>query len=164
MFIYCNNNPLRFSDPSGRFPWLIVAILVVCTAAGAVLGATSDQKLGAKAKRDYTSSKTPSKYKNEKSNAPTSNTPEIDSTPELTTKDRVVNGLIGAGLGLAVGGAIVSIAGAVAAVSVGSASVAIPILGGTALQTFARGAVIYDLFAITVAPFFGVEMDTIEYE
>ena len=46
----------------------------------------------------------------------------------------------------------------------GSATTYISFLGGTGAQTFAIGAITYDLVAMIVAPFLGIEMETIEYQ
>ena len=46
----------------------------------------------------------------------------------------------------------------------GYANTTIVILGMTGKQIFATGAVLYNVFGMVIAPFFGMEMETIEYE
>ena len=42
LFSYCNNNPIMMVDPSGHFPWLVLAIISgVLIAGGATLGGVS---------------------------------------------------------------------------------------------------------------------------
>lgn len=68
--------------------------------------------------------------------------------------------MLGAAIGLAVGGAIVSLT-AVCFGAFGAATV----FGGVAVsQAFAIGALAFDFFAFVVAPILGVTMDGIEYE
>ncbi len=81
--------------------------------------------------------------------------------------DVVKNTILGAGIGLAVGGAIIAVGavtvGAVAAVS-GTATTAM-FLGAPVLQAFAIGALAVDVFAYIIAPIYGVvDMEGIEYE
>lgn len=49
--------------------------------------------------------------------------------------------------------------GVVGSFAAGSATIEI-----AGLQTFAYGALAYDVFAIVFAPFYGLEMETIEFE
>lgn len=72
------------------------------------------------------------------------------------------NAFIGAGLGLATGGAVLMFGGLAGALIVGSATVAIPIIGLTGLQTVACGALAYNVLPMIIAPFFGIEVDTAE--
>ena len=72
------------------------------------------------------------------------------------------NKLIGASIGLLVGGAIIATVGVGAALCTGYAFATVGFLGGSAAQTFAIGAIAIDIFAITIAPIFGIEMDPIE--
>ena len=90
-------------------------------------------------------------------------TPQGSELEGLTPGDRVVNALIGAGIGLAIGGASVATAGAVGTVGAGSGSTFIQIFGATGAQTFAYGALSYNTTAMVMAPFFSVEMEPIEY-
>ena len=70
--------------------------------------------------------------------------------------------VIGVGLGLAIGGAVVSttavIAGAIGGITA-------TVFGGVATaKAFAIGALAFDFFAYFIAPFFGVEVQGIEYD
>lgn len=142
MFAYCFNNPVACADPTGRFPWLLVTVLAICTIVGGILGASSDKKLGPDANEDGTG----------------------DENQELTFGDRVMNTIIGASFGLATGGAIMAFAGVVATCVVGSGVTTIGLFGATGLQTMAQGALAFDFVAIVIGPFIGAEMEPIEYE
>lgn len=174
MFIYCRNNPVVHADVTGEIPWLVIGVLVGCAVIGGVLGATSDKNLAegvlaldqVQAVPDKSNMMTPrelTQMPQSDFNAMINDHPNVHTSSELTAGDRVVNGLIGAGMGLAVGGALVSVVGVVGSAVVGSATTTITALGGTGLQTFARGALIYNFFATIVAPFPGIEMEPIEY-
>ena len=155
------------SDPTGEFSWVIVGVLVVCTLIGGILGYSYDEELGSQARQDkdsgYTKPMHPSQINktlpNEDKEA---NTQSQEKSKRTSVKTKVKNTLIGAGLGLATGGALVALGGAIGTVAVGSGSTYIGLFGGTGLQTTALGAAIHNLFGMVVAPFFGVEMESIE--
>lgn len=150
MYAYCGNNPIMMVDYGGEFPWLIIGILVVTTVVGGVLGYKSDVKIG-----------DTSTTKNE---VPESDKSIMDDNEgeKLSTKDRVRNTIIGAGLGLAVGGAIVATGGVFAGAVAGN--VAVGYLGVTALQGMAIGSLALDFSAMALLPAFGIEIEPIEYE
>ena len=167
MFAYCNNNPVAFFDKSGEFPWLAVGIIAVCAIGGGFWGYTRNRKLGPKTdERESPIDSTPL--------PPTQNNPYEGQTEsgatnqhtrdELSLKDRLNNTLIGVGLGAASGGGITILVGMVGTATVGAATTYIAAFGGTGAQTFSIGALAYNFFAMVVAPFFGVEMETIEIE
>ena len=69
--------------------------------------------------------------------------------------------ILGASMGLAVGGAVLAVTG----VAIGAvAGASYMILGVKASQLFAIGALAFDFTAFVVAPLFGIEMQGIEYE
>jgi len=148
MFAYCDNNPIMLVDPTGDFPWIIAGVLIVTTVVGAILGATSDVKLG------------------EIQNEGEFSDPEqsiTETPPELTTGDRIKNAIIGAFVGLAVGGALIATGGAFLSLTYG-ATATIGLFGATGVQIFAMGALALDFSAFFVMPIFGIEMQGIEYE
>jgi len=149
MFAYCNNSPIAFIDTNGQFSLLVWGILAVGAATGGYLGYTSNDKLWGAPNKRQENALSPNGGENEDSNA-------------LTTGDRIKNALIGTGFGLGIGGLAVSFGGAIGSAALGSATIHIPLLGGTGLQTFARGALFYDIWAIIVAPFVGIEAEPIE--
>jgi len=53
LYLYCNNNPIVYADPSGRFPWFIVMFV----ASFLVLSSGSYNK------KEYSSSITKKRYK-----------------------------------------------------------------------------------------------------
>lgn len=81
----------------------------------------------------------------------------------MSTGDRVVNALIGATLGAAVGGALVAIGGAGGTVFAGTATKVLGLFGATGAQTFAIGALAFDIPTMIMLPFFGMEIEPIEY-
>ena len=176
MYAYCNNNTPNFADTEGDFPWLVIGILAASAIIGGILGATSDKKLGQNVIDENTNvPQIPTKpsitthhnimtQKEPVELSPTTNPSESKKESEpLTVGDRVKNTIIGASLGLATGGAVVSVVGAGAVVA-GMGTSYITLLGATGQQVFAIGALAYDSVAIIFAPFFGIEMDTIEIE
>ena len=70
--------------------------------------------------------------------------------------------MLGGAVGLATGGLIVATIGAGATV-LGAAGLATPVLGVTAAQAFAIGALAYNFMAIIVAPIIGIKMQPIEW-
>lgn len=78
----------------------------------------------------------------------------------LDTEDKIINAIIGAGIGVGAGGLIVSGVGAGGTIILGSAKAAL--FGSTGGQLFAVGALIYNSFAITFGTIFGVEMTLVE--
>ena len=69
----------------------------------------------------------------------------------------------GATLGLAVGGAIVMLGAIGVAAAYGGATVATAV-GGTAFQTFALGALAFNVFSIVSTFWSSAEVELIEYE
>ena len=80
LFAYCQNDPINKQDESGCFAWLIAAILIGCTVAGATLG-------GLKANKDAK---------------------EAGKSRKEVIVDTIKGVFIGASFGLAAGGAVVS--------------------------------------------------------
>ena len=142
MYAYCNNNPVMYADYTGEFPWIIVGILGVTTIVGGILGATSDIKLG----ENTTGSASKSLQDNEQ---------------ELSVGDRIKNTVIGAGLGLAVGGAIIATGGVLKGAAVG---IGASYMGVTSVKGFAIGALAINFSAMVTMPLFGIKMEPIEYE
>ena len=163
MFAYCGNNPIIHHDKNGEFPWLIFGIIVGAGVLGGIIGYSSEEKLGADSPDNMPTPRNELKHPSEITEA---DLVQPESAPEepLSTNDRIHNAFLGATLGIAVGGLVVSGAGAVATIATGSAATYIPVLGVTAKQTFAIGALAYDVIAMLFAPLLGVEMETIEVE
>ena len=147
MYAYCNNNPVKSVDSNGDFP-LLAALLVVLipTVIGVVWGATAD----------YDMTKEHEEKAEQKDLADSECS--IDEPTELPISTRVKNTVLGASLGLLAGGAILATGGAVA----GAAGLSF--FGASAAQAFAIGALSFNFSAICVLPFFGAEVDPIEYE
>lgn len=160
LYSYCFNNPIMFKDIDGHFPWLVVIAIGICSIAGLVLGATYQKDLSQTAREQVGHNNNSSTNKN---NDMTSNNSASNSDSELTAKQRVKNAAIGFSLGLATGGAIATIVGAGIVVMTGCAATYVTLLGGTAAQIFAIGALSFDAVALIVLPIFGIEMEPIEY-
>ena len=71
--------------------------------------------------------------------------------------------MVGAAIGLAAGGAVVSTIGVVASVTIGSTTKIITLFALSGAQLFALGALAYNVFPMLLAPFIGVEAETLEY-
>ena len=162
MFAYCNNNPVIHHDKTGDFPWLIFGIILGGGVLGAILGYSSEEKLGAKPSPEMPMSRDELKYPSEITEDDLKQ-PEPAPEEPLTTGDRVKNACLGGLMGIAGGGLVVFGAGAAATVTAG-ASTFIPAFGVTAGQTWAIGAIAYDLVGMIFAPLLGVEMEPIEIE
>jgi len=155
---------MRF-DPTGEISAALIVVVVICALAGGIMGAQFEGELEPETPQ-------PEDYSKPKKHHLTPNNPNVQAEPnethqdekKLTTGDRIKNGIIGAGLGAAVGGAVMAFIGAGASVITGSATTYISALGGTGVQTFALGAAIYDIFAVIFSSLFGVEMEPIEIE
>ena len=148
MFSYCNNNPIINVDSEGEFPWLVLAIVFVPAIIGAIIGATSDVDLTKTQESQVDASCVDMSMGEE----------EDYESQSLTFGTRVKNTVLGFSLGLVVGGALASTGGVVA----GAAGMSF--FGTSAAQTFAIGALAYDFPAICILPFYGVELEPIEYE
>ena len=153
MYSYCNDNPIMNIDPTGEFPWLILGIIAAFTIGFGILGATSEVKLGEPPKE---LDSTPEADKSIADEAGEDSTEE-----ELSVGDRVRNTVIGAGAGLALGGAVVATGGVMlgAINGIGAAY-----LGVSAMQGFAIGTLLYNSAALFIMPLFNIEMEPIEYE
>ena len=149
-----------YHDKNGESPWLVIGFLAGCVIVGGIIGATIKTKLFRTPIEETKEQTTPQQHtiKAQPSDASVSN-----KTKPLTTGEKVINTLIGAGIGLGIGGAVVATSGAVGAIALGSATTQIALLGMTGAQTFAIGALAYDVFAFIFAPFMGVELEAIEY-
>jgi len=82
---------------------------------------------------------------------------------ELTRGQRIKNTLVGASLGLMVGGAIVLTGGAACCIFAGPTTY-LGLIGMTGIQAVSWGILAYDVFPIFVAPFYGVEIEPLELE
>ena len=173
MFAYCLNNPVTLSDPTGRSVWIILGIIVLCATVGGVLGYASNEKLIDKPKSSQNSSKNNNQinsnknYSKEKagnSNGSVSRNQSRGSksydteTPKLSSKDRAMNTFIGATLGMAVGGA------AIALIGVGCTLAGVGCLGVTGVRAAAIGCLAFNAEAIIFAPFYGVELEPIDWD
>ena len=149
MFAYCNNNPVNNIDPSGEFPWLVLGILVATTAVGGILGYNSKIKLG--------------QINDEQSDIGNYNNSDSqsNSNDELSNGDKVKNSIIGAGLGLALSGAVLATGGAI---SVAVGGINSTYLGLSAIKAFATGALAFDISSFAILPIFNIDLGGIEYK
>ncbi len=150
MYAYCNNNPIMYVDFMGEFPWLILGIMFVGAVAGGVLAYFTDTKIGSTIE--------------ESQNIEDENGSNLTDSEELTTEDRVVNTVLGVGLGLVSAGTVIILVGTGAALIVGSGTVVIGILGVTGYQAVAIGALLYNVLPMFIAPFFGLESEVLEFD
>ena len=176
MYAYCNNNPVNFVDPSGEAPWLIIGFIALLGVAGAIIGASLDTRIIDNVKNVNTASAKPIEVKNNISDDLQGSENIVDNPlddnssgvtlqdDELTTQDRVANGLICAAGGVAVGGAFVIVAASATGLSVGMTSAVWWLGGANAAWAFAVGSLSYNVLHILVAPIIGLEMDTLGFE
>ena len=187
LFTYCFNNPSSFLDPSGHFPWLIVAIVAVLVTGGAIWGYTREDDLLENAREqtkpeDYSRPETP--INTSELHEQASPTPGIDGIipetlptkpikqesgkakikKELTTSERVSNTLVGAAMGALVAGAVVASVGVGAIIAAGSSTVVISAFGLTGMQTVAVGSLTFNSVAIFLPAFSGIEIEPMEFE
>ena len=69
--------------------------------------------------------------------------------------------MVGASVGLALGGAILATSGAIYGAIHGISAI-MPLIGFSALKTFAIGALAFNQLALFVGPIIGIKMDGIE--
>ena len=137
LYAYCLNNPVMYSDPSGKLAatTFIIAILALTTVGGIVIG-------GIKA------------YNN-----------AVDSgkTGRDLVKSILGGMLLGAALGVAAGGLIIAATGAAVAAfaAISGASMA-TIFGMAAIKVAYIGIAIYNIVAATLGPLLGLYMPLIE--
>ena len=148
MYAYCDNNPVMYVDPTGEFPWLVVGIMVLTTIIGGILGAQAD---------------TTSQVNNNPTLTPTPENSITEPEKQESGNNVVANVMVGAAIGLAAGGAVVSTIGVVASVTIGSTTKTITLFALSGAQLFALGALAYNVFPMLLAPFIGVEAETLEY-
>ena len=161
IYSYCYNNPIQYIDFTGEFPWIVV-FLVVTTIAGGLIGAFADVQPEAIQKESFHDP-----LEDGMPNIDDTQSEDVVSSLEdnndekTSTLDRIKNIAIGAGLGLAAGGAIVATGGVVygALYGIGAAY-----FGVTAMQGMAIGALALDFSAFVVLPLFSIEIEAIEYE
>ena len=170
MFAYCLNNSVKLSDPTGKFAWAVVGVIVLVGIIGGIAGYKTNEKLINKPKTKQGSSnynKPNSSNNNQKTKTNNSNRSNSRSQyggstsyntekPELTPKDRAMNAFIGATLGIAAAGAIMALVGAGIAVIGGAVA-----LGA---QVAAIGCLAFNAEAIIFAPFYGIEMEPIDWD
>ena len=142
LYCYCNNDPVNFADPSGH---ALVALALIILAASTIIGGV----LGGF-------------YEGNIYNNVTGKNSETNAEP-LPFGNRLKNILLGATLGLAVGGAIVMLGAIGVAAAYGGATVATAV-GGTAFQMFAVGALAFNVFSIVSTFWSSAEVELIEFE
>ena len=166
MFAYCNNNPIIYADDQGTIAWLIITILVASTAIGAVGGYFSDEKIGQNQLEEQGKKLNPNKSEMDLKDPNGNITEPVQSIApedsELTTKDRVANVAKGAAIGLAAGGGAVILTGVGFFAATGSATSMF--FGATATQYLASGALAYNVLPMILAPFVGIEAESLELD
>jgi hypothetical protein len=159
MYAYCNNNPVAYVDHNGELSWMPVLFIALCGLGGGILGYYSDVELGASLKDDTTL------FPESEHSITDEEKQEDHECPyckkDLTKGQRIKNAAIGAGIGLAVGGIICSIGGAVYVLSNGVGKT-IGIINMTGKELWAFGTVVYNGVVLFLAPLIGLELEPIE--
>ena len=133
LYSYCRNNPILYVDPTGHFA-IVALILGAFTLAGGIAGGIIA-------------------YQNAAS----------DGKKGSDLIWSVISGIIlGAGIGLAAGGAFVFLGGMFA--SLGAAGLNSIVFGITAQKAFAWGVLAWNITAWGIMPIYGVTMQGIDYE
>ena len=133
LYSYCRNNPISYVDPTGHFA-IVALILGAFTLAGGIAGGIIA-------------------YKNAAS----------DGKKGTDLIWSVICGIIlGAGIGLAAGGAFVFLGGMFA--SLETAGLNSIVFGITAQKAFAWGVLAWNITAWGIMPIYGVTMQGIDYE
>ena len=133
LYSYCRNNPISYVDPTGHFA-IVALILGAFTLAGGIAGGIIA-------------------YQNAAS----------DGKKGSDLIWSVISGIIlGAGIGLAAGGAFVFLGGMFA--SLGAAGLNSIVFGITAQKAFAWGVLAWNITAWGIMPIYGVTMQGIDYE
>ena len=147
MFAYCNNNPVMRVDYSGEFPWLIAVFVLACTIGGALVGNAVANKI----EDDRNMENSLNKETNGENIAVTPS-----DTYVMSKSERTKYIVVGALLGTAVGGTVVSALGVVGTLATGSAMTKIGVLGMTGLQTYALGSLIRNVAFYIITPFIDI--------
>ena len=133
LYSYCHNNPISYVDPTGHFA-IVALILGAFTLVGGIAGGIIA-------------------YQNAAS----------DGKKGSDLIWSVISGIIlGAGIGLAAGGAFVFLGGMFA--SLGAAGLNSIVFGITAQKAFAWGVLAWNITAWGIMPIYGVTMQGIDYE
>lgn len=153
MFAYCENNPVMRVDPTGEFSW--IAFIVIF--AGAIIGGFFGNRIANRVEiqRRENGNTDEVGFLN---NSATTGSDEIYTMPKI---ERI--GYIAAGslVGIASGGAIVSLSGVVGTLAVGTTKV-IKLFGMTGPQMFALGALAYNIAFVILCPFLDIEQELIK--
>ena len=124
-----------YSDPTGYFPFLIALILGGFAIAGGIIGG--------KVSHD--------------------NAVNAGKTGAELVWSTIGGTVLGVGFGLATGGSVIFTTGMLAGIF-GAAGLATSVLGVTAHQAFAWGALAWNFSAWIIMPLYGISMQGIEYE
>ena len=175
MFAYCLNNPINYFDKNGEVPgWIIIiGFIALMGAGGAILGASSDEKLLKNPNEEFITKNNAIKVFNEQTGENINifdnydvvekdeKTNEETKEP-LTVCDRVENAIIGGVAGIAAGGLLVATYGAAGVVIAQSATAILPLVGLNGVQTFSWGALAFNAVASIFGPVLGWDVEPIE--
>ena len=156
LFAYCRNEPIGRIDENGNFSLLVALILIIPTIIGAVVGAVQGYERAVEANKKY-----------DEAIANGYDPTELGLKKVNVGWETAKSAIFGGAVGLAAGGAVLSLAGATAgcivAISAETAKTAM-ILGMTAKRMFAIGTLAFDVVAFGIMPLLNVEMQGIEVD
>lgn len=166
MYSYCNNNPINCFDKNGNTPGVFTICLICIGAFALICGAAAwfyDGKLYDVNKKDSGKTTSPNlenpNFKKNENIKPDSSA-KTNQSEKITIETRVLNSLTGFALGALVAGGTTAFVGASIVVFSGG-----PLTSSTlGSQVFATGALVFNSFAMLIAPIFGIELEPIEYD
>ena len=156
LFAYCRNEPIGRIDVNGNFSLLVALILIIPTIIGAVVGAVQGYERAVEANKKY-----------DEAIANGYDPTELGLKKVNVGWETAKSAIFGGAVGLAAGGAALSLTGVTAgfaAIIAGKSVFATKLLGMTVIQMFAIGTLAYDVVAFGIMSLFNVEMQGIEID
>ena len=139
-----------YVDGNGDFPISIIILLAIPTIIGGLIGAfivPTDQEQNIIDEEGDCNDEQQNNDLNDNDN----------------TGQRIINTIVGAGLGLAAGGVVSVLGGLTASLMIGGKTV-VSWVGLTGFQMVGIGGLAINSFAYLIGPIFGIEIESFDYE
>ena len=151
MYAYCNNNPVVYVDETGEFPIFATIVIIAAAVVGGIIGAVVANNVEKERQEAY------------------SNTLEQDTAIQNDSKctmsawEKTKYITAGILMGMAAGGAIVSLSGVVGSFIVENPHIAIGFFSNmTGFQTAALGALTMNISFAVIGPFANIKTELVE--